>query len=64
MLWAIDVPQGVNFMNNKEHLTIEGLHKILAIRAPGLSDELKVVFPNVIPVKRPLVVDQVIKDPN
>jgi len=54
-------------MSRKEHLTIEGLHKIVAIKASlnlGLSEELKVAFPSVIPVKKPLVVDQVITDPN
>jgi len=30
----------------------------------GLSDELKTAFPNVLPVPRPSVVDQEIKDPN
>jgi len=53
--------------SRKEHLTIEGLRKIVAIKASmhlGLSKELKVAFPNIIPVKRPLVVDQVITDPN
>ena len=30
----------------------------------GLSGELKAVFPNIIPFKRPLVVGQEIKDPN
>jgi len=52
---------------SKEHLTIEGLRKIFAIKASlnlGLSEELKVAFLNIIPVKRPLVVDQVIKDPH
>ncbi len=29
----------------------------------GLSDELKAAFPNTEPVPRPIVVDQVIKDP-
>ncbi len=49
-----------------EHLTIEGLIKILALKASlnlGLSENLKVAFPNVIPVKRPLVEDQMIDDP-
>ena len=35
----------VNLMNRDEHLTIEGLQKIVAIRAAinrGLSDELKI----------------------
>ena len=54
-------------MSRKEHLTIEGLHKIVAIKASmnnGLSEVLKEVFPNIIPVPRPLVVDQSIKDPH
>ena len=57
----------IELIINKEHLTIEGLHKIVAIKAAinrGLSDKLKEIFPNVIPMKRPLVVDQVITDPN
>jgi hypothetical protein len=29
-----------------------------------LTDELKIDFPNIIPMDRPLVEDQVIKDPN
>ena len=54
-------------MSRKEHLTIEGLHKIVAIKASlnlGLSEELKVAFSNIIPMKRPLVIDQVIKNPH
>lgn len=50
--------QVVGIMNKKEHLTIEGLHRILAIRASinlGLSDVLKTAFPNIIPVERPKV---------
>jgi len=57
----------VGMMRQKEHLTIEGLHKIVAIKASlnlGLSEELKVAFSNIIPMKRPLVIDQVIKNPN
>jgi len=40
----------------KEHLTMEGLHKVLSIRASinnGLSERLKTFFPNVNPVVRP-----------
>lgn len=51
----------------KEHLTLEGLHIIVAIRAVinlGLSDDLKEAFPDIVPVSRPLVTDQEIKDPN
>lgn len=53
-------------MNRREHLTLEGLKKIVSLRAAmnnGLSPQLKVAFPNTIPVHRP-VVDQVIQDPN
>ena len=41
-----------------EHLTLEGLRKIVAIRASmnrGLSDKLKLAFPDVVPVERPIV---------
>lgn len=46
---------------------MEGLEKIVAIKASnnlGLSNQLKEAFPNVIPVPRPLVIDQQISDPN
>lgn len=42
---------------NKEHLTPEGLLKIIAIRASinnGLSEALKEAFPDVIPVMKPV----------
>ena len=45
-------------IKNKEHLTKEGLRKIVAIKASmnlGLSDKLTKAFSDVIPVKRPLV---------
>nr|ACV41171.1 ribosomal protein 3/homing endonuclease-like fusion protein [Ophiostoma megalobrunneum] len=56
-----------SLIKNKDHLTKEGLNKILAIRASinlGLSDDLKEAFPNIIPVERPLVVNKGILDPN
>ena len=44
-------------MVRKEHLTPEGLKKILSIKAAmngnGLSDKLKNAFPDVIPITRP-----------
>jgi len=43
-------------MSQKEHLNLEGIIKIISIRASmntGLSSELKVAFPNIIPVSRP-----------
>jgi hypothetical protein len=45
-------------LNCKEHLTIEGIHKLIAIKASmnlGLSKKLKAAFPDTIPVQRPLV---------
>jgi len=54
-------------MNNKEHLTLEGLHKILAIRGSlnlGFSIELITNFPNIKPIERPLIIEPQIIDPN
>jgi hypothetical protein len=54
-------------MLDNEHTQIEGLRKILAIKTSinlGLSGELKEAFPDTIPVTRPKVEDQEIKDPN
>ena len=51
----------------KQHLTKEGLLKIAALKASmnnGLSEQLKVAFPNVIPVERPNVLDYKIKNSN
>ncbi len=50
--------QIINLMNHKEHLTLEGLHKILSIKGSlnlGLSDEIKTNFPNIRTIERPLV---------
>jgi hypothetical protein len=57
----------VDIMNRKEHLTIEGIRKIVAIRASmnlGLSNELQVAFPDVKPVPRPSTNENKIEDPN
>lgn len=54
-------------MNNKEHLTDEGLLKIVAIKASmnlGLSDNLLISFPEVIPYERPIINTLSIPDPN
>jgi hypothetical protein len=59
--------QAVELLQNKKHLTMEGLRKIVGIKASmnkGLSEELKAAFPDTISVPRPLVKDQEIKDPN
>jgi hypothetical protein len=58
---------GFSLIQNKEHLTKEGFNKILAIKASmnlGLSDELKLIFPNINPMLRPLPSENSIKDPN
>ena len=58
--------QVLNLINREEHLTIEGLKKIIAIKASinrGLSDELKAIFPNITPTKRLDVLDNKIKNP-
>jgi hypothetical protein len=59
--------QVVELRDSKEHLTPAGFQKIVNLKASmnkGLPDTLSASFPNTIPVPRPLVVDQQIKDPN
>ena len=54
-------------IKNKEHLTKEGLRKIIAIRSSmnrGLSEKLQVAFPDVVTVERPLVELPQTIDPN
>ena len=49
--------QVFNIVINKEHITEEGLRKIVAIKASmnlGLSEELKTAFPNITPQDMPL----------
>lgn len=58
--------QAVELILRGEHLTTEGLNKIVAIKASmnrGLSLDLKAAFPDVIPVPRPLVDGELIPDP-
>ena len=53
----------VKLMRNKEHLNLDGLGKIVNIKASlnlGLSDELQAVFPNTIKVNRPVVKSQAV----
>ena len=48
----------ITLIKNKEHLSSKGIKKILGIRASmnlGLSDELKLSFPDIQFVSRPLV---------
>jgi len=52
-------------MNNRDHLTSDGIQEILNIRSSlnlGLSEDLRVAYPNTVPVPRRLV-DEVIPDP-
>ena len=54
-------------INQKAHLTLEGLNQIVNIRAAmnkGLTDTLIREFPGYIPVVRPLTQDRNILDPN
>lgn len=54
-------------MAKKEHLTHEGLCKIVAIRALinlGLSAKLKAALPNIVQLERPQVKTAVIPDPH
>jgi len=58
--------QGFELVSRKEHLTKEGLHKIISIKASinkGLPSELNTYFPSIIPVQIPLVVYQKISNP-
>ena len=52
---------------SKEHLTKEGLRKLVAIKASmnrrNLPTNLKITFPDIIPIERPVIKDQEIKNP-
>jgi hypothetical protein len=57
--------KGVDLIKEKEHLTMEGLRKIVAIKASmnlGLSYELKAFLPGIISISRPLVNNSVVPD--
>lgn len=59
--------QALELIQNKEHLTIEGLQKLVAIKASinlGLSDKLKAAFPNTKLESRPVFYFTGILDPN
>ena len=54
-------------MSNKQHLTMEGLHKIVSFKKSlnlGLSDELNTAFPNIVVINRPLIKNPESLDPN
>lgn len=55
-----------NIFLNKEHLNKEGLEKFVGFKASmnkGLSDSLKLAFPNVAVIKKSKVIDSKIPDP-
>jgi hypothetical protein len=60
--------KAVELVNDKAHLTVEGLEKIVNIKASmnlGLSDTLKSEFAGYIPVERPVInYDNIILDPH
>jgi len=60
--------QARELMLNQEHLTMEGLAKIVNIKASmnfgTLSEIVLSLFPSIEPVKRPKITDVDIKDPN
>ena len=54
-----------NLILSKQHLTIEGISKIVAIKASnnkGLSEELKGAFPNNVTILRPNIENRFIQD--
>ena len=54
-------------LEGKEHLTTQGMAKVVALKASlnrGLSDELKVAFPNIIPASRLTIKSYCVSDPN
>jgi hypothetical protein len=59
--------QGIELLNLKAKSSIEGIRKILSLKASmnsGLSETLKIQFPTILPEPRPLVCFQGIPDPN
>jgi hypothetical protein len=59
--------QGINLLNLNAQSDIEGIRDFISIKASmnlGLSDKLKIHFPTVLPISRPVVSFQGIPDPN
>ena len=59
--------QALELMKRKEHLTKDGIRKLVSIKASqnlGISSALESAFENIIPVERPLVVEKKVPDPN
>lgn len=50
--------KALEIINDKKHLTIEGLHELISLRASlnkGLPERLKLAFPSIKPAVRPVV---------
>lgn len=59
--------QAFELIKCKQHLTREGLKKALSIKAAlnnGLSDKLKIAFPDIVPVLRPKINKPKVLDPD
>jgi hypothetical protein len=58
---------GVSLIKNKQHLDRKGFIKVLCLKASmnlGLSDELKLSFPDIKPISRPSILNKNTIDPN
>ena len=56
----------ISIIERKEHLTTDGLKKIVATKSAmnlGLSKQLIAAFPSIVPSERSIVKDQKISDP-
>ena len=59
--------QIVTLVNQKEHLTISGLHKIISLKASmnlGLPESLKTAFPDITPAVRSIRSDEELLNSN
>lgn len=59
--------KAIDLIKSKEHLTFEGLKKLISIKGSinwGLPAELKEAFPEIICVDRPLIINEKFLDPN
>lgn len=58
--------KAIDLILTKKHLNLDGFNLIISIRSSmnkGLTSKLKLEFPNIIPLQRPLISQQIIKDP-
>jgi hypothetical protein len=58
--------QAFFIVKNKEHLTLEGIQRLVGIKAGinrGLTSDFQEAFPDLVSVNRPLIINQKIQDP-